>query len=114
MLDDKKKDLKNGIQKLDDDDTSQVSGGGLWSEIKDVGDNRISVTCDHCGAQHTIKIDSKDMSTWRWLETTERWNQFSNIKWTCDRCSGKNDIRAKRFGDDFGSGPWGGTNWSLS
>ena len=111
MANDKKKDLKNGMQKLNDDDIAQVSGGltNVEDESSFFKRNRVSVTCDKCGAKQKMKIDSKNMSKWKHLSEDYglcQYKQEASFNWTCPNCGAKNRSEVDRFGDILSSGSW--------
>ena len=106
MLDDKKKDLKNGIQKLNDDDTAQVSGG--LTRVTDASSffkrNRVSTTCNRCGAKQTIKIDPKDIMTRSWSGGEHY--LWAELYWACKQCGTDNKAYIRRDNDK-----WNGYNY---
>ena len=85
MNNDKKKDLKNGIQKPNDDDTAQVSGGKNYKVSF-----TLVVYCDHCGASHTIK---DHYITW---SDISGYHMQIYHSWTCDSCGHMNITKAYR------------------
>ena len=124
MNNDKKKDLPNGMQKLNDDDTAQVSGG--WTEVEDASSffkpNRVSVTCDKCGATRKMKIGSKNMSKWErtpysslsgYIQDANAYYQEASFNWTCPNCGAKNRSEVDRFGGMLYSKPWSGVTETI-
>lgn len=75
---DQKNTLINGLQKLEDEDTSLVSGGVNTSVYNPAGLNDIAYTCPKCGFK--VEINTKQ----KWEDGT-----YKN-EWSCPQCRSKN------------------------
>ena len=101
------------MKKIDDNSLDQVSGGA--TAINDTSSlfkrNQITVCCDKCYAENTVKIPSdKIKSEWVYSPNATKC-QETDFDWTCKKCKSLNHISAKRFGGLIFSGSWRGLNF---
>lgn len=82
--------------------------------VKDVSSflkkNRISATCNICGAECYIKLAKKDISKWEGIGNASCGAyQKAESFWTCEKCGKKNHTRLIRNGSIFFTNPF--ANW---